>query len=209
MEPDPHTPQTPDPADEKLPSGTRANMATWIFAVVAIVLFLSGGGYWLAGRPNPSEIEILIPTPATPGPVVAHIDGEVRAPGVYVLEPGARVEDGIEAAGGITARADPGGLNLAALLKDGQRITIPALNTGGESLAGPSDEPGQTLSGPVDLNSADLSELETLPGIGEVKAQAIIDWRNQNGLFSSADDLLDVSGIGAVTVEKLRSLVAP
>ncbi len=184
-------------------------MATWLIAGVGIALFLAGGGYWLASRPNPSEIEIFISTPEPPGPVVAHIDGEVRSPGVYTLEPGARVEDGIAAAGGVTERADLRSLNRAALLQDGQRISIPAIGAGGESAAGPAGATEQTSVLPVDLNTAGLIVLQTLPGIGQVKAQAIIDWRDQNGLFTSVDDLLAVTGIGPVTVEAIRPLVVP
>ena len=199
----------PDPTGEPPQIGSRANMATWLIAGVGIALFLAGGGYWLASRPNPSDIEIFISTPEPAGPVVAHIDGEVRSPGVYTLEPGARVEDGIVAAGGVTEKADLRSLNRAALLQDGQRISIPAIESGNESTAGPEGTTEQTNTGPVDLNTADLAALQTLPGIGEVKAQAIIDWRDQNGLFTSVDDLLSVAGIGPVTVEALRPLVVP
>ena len=184
-------------------------MATWLIAGVSIALFLAGGGYWLASRPNPSEIEIFISTPEPAGPVVAHIDGEVRSPGVYTLEAGARVEDGIAAAGGVTERADLRSLNRAALLLDGQRIGIPAIQSRDESAADAEATTEQTKIGPVDLNTADLIVLQTLPGIGEVKAQAIIDWRDRNGLFTSVDDLLSVAGIGPVTVEALRPLVVP
>lgn len=200
---------SPGPAGEPAPAGSRANMATWLIAGIGIALFLAGGGYWLASRPNPSDIEIFIPPTEPPGPVVAHIDGEVRAPGVYALEPGARVEDGIAAAGGVTERADVRSLNRAALLQDGQRIIIPAIDAGGKGTAGPAEAAEQTKVGPVDLNTAGLLALQTLPGIGEVKAQAIIDWRDQNGLFTSADDLLAVTGIGPVTVEAIRPLVVP
>ncbi len=203
---------TPDPAGERPQNGSRASMATWLIAGVGIALFLAGGGYWLASRPNPSDIEIFIPTQEPAGPVVAHIDGEVRAPGVYALEPGARVEDGIAAAGGVTERADLRSLNRAALLQDGQRISIPAIGTGesgGESPAGPAGATEQTSVLPVDLNTAALAALQTLPGIGPVKAQAIIDWRDRNGLFTSVDDLLAVTGIGPVTVEAIRPLVVP
>lgn len=140
---------------------------------------------------------------------MVHIDGEVRAPGVYALEPDARVDDGIAAAGGVTERADLRSLNRAALLQDGQRISIPAIETAGGGAAAPEATTGQTSPFPLDLNTADLAALQTLPGIGEVKAQAIIDWRDQNGLFTSVDDLLSVTGIGPVTVEALRPLVGP
>ncbi|MCH7734704.1 MAG: ComEA family DNA-binding protein [Chloroflexi bacterium] len=200
---------TPVPTGNPPPTGSRANMATWLIAGVSIALFLAGGGYWLASRPNPSEIEIFISTPEPAGPVVAHIDGEVRSPGVYTLVAGARVEDGIAAAGGVTERADLRSLNRAALLLDGQRISIPAIQSRDESAADAEATTEQTRVGPVDLNTADLIVLQTLPGIGEVKAQAIIDWRDRNGLFTSVDDLLSVAGIGPVTVEALRPLVVP
>lgn len=209
MEPSSDTPDTQNLPGARPLAGSRANMATWLIAGVGIALFLAGGGYWLASRPNPSEIEILLPTPEPPGPVVVHIDGEVRALDVYALEPDARVDDGIAAAGGITERADLRSLNRAALLQDGQRIRIPAIETAGGGAAAPEATTEQTSPFPLDLNTADLAALQTLPGIGAVKAQAIIDWRDQNGLFTSVDDLLSMTGIGPVTVEALRPLVGP
>ena len=205
----------PDMRDDPPPRGSRANFSTWFFVALAIALLLAGGAYWLASRPNSGEIEIVVSTPEPAGPVVAQIDGEVRNPGVYTLAPGARVEDGIAAAGGVTERADLDNLNRAALLGDGQRIVIPARSSAGaaesgDSSGGPDEATENAPTGaPVDLNTAGPALLQTLPGIGEVRAQAIIDWRDTNGLFTSVDDLLSISGIGPVIVEDLRALVIP
>ena len=205
----------PEISDDPPPRGSRANFSTWLFVALAIALLLAGGAYWLASRPNSGEIEIVVSTPEPAGPVVAQIDGEVRNPGVYTLAAGARVEDGIAAAGGVTERADLDNLNRAALLGDGQRIVVPARSSagaadGGDSSGGPDAAAViAPIAGPVDLNTAGPALLQTLPGIGEVRAQAIIDWRDTNGLFTSVDDLLSISGIGPVIVEDLRPLVIP
>ncbi|MBX3195086.1 MAG: ComEA family DNA-binding protein [Microbacteriaceae bacterium] len=140
--------------------------------------------------------------PTTPGPaeIYVHVLGQVEAPGLYVLRAGDRAVDAVAAAGGFTADADPAGVNLARQISDGEQLVIPAV---GEATA-----PSATTSdGRVNLNTADAAALETLPRIGPAMAQRILDWRERNGRFASVEDLLDVAGIGAATLDQLRDLV--
>lgn len=133
--------------------------------------------------------------------IYVHILGQVTNPGLYALRDGDRAVDIVAAAGGFTPTADPASLNLARLLTDGEQIVVPAV---GET---PPVAGAVSTTGLVNLNTADATALETLPRIGPAMAQRILDWRGKNGRFSSVDDLLDVPGIGAATLEGFRDLV--
>ena len=141
-----------------------------------------------------------------PPVVVVQAAGAVQQPGLYRLAPGSRVDDLVHAAGGLAPDADPDRVNLAALLTDGEKVYIPRL---GEAI--PTDAGGSAASSgaaqPIDLNTASIAELDTLPGVGPATAQAIIDYRTQHGRFQSVDDLLNVRGIGTTKLEELRRLV--
>jgi competence protein ComEA len=136
------------------------------------------------------------------GELYVHVLGEVAHPGLYVLEPDARVVDALAAAGGTSDDADLQAVNLARLLSDGEQLVVPVAGTVPED--GGSAPVGDGL---IDLNNADQAELETLPRIGPAIAQRIIDWRETNGRFGSVDDLLAVPGIGEKLLAGLRDLV--
>lgn len=138
----------------------------------------------------------------TGGELYVHVLGEVARPGLYVLEPDARVVDAIAAAGGTLDDADLQAVNLARPLSDGEQLIVPAVG------AAPEGGEGTPVGdGLVDLNNADQAALETLPRIGPALAQRIIDWRETNGRFASVDDLLAVPGIGEKLLAGLRDLV--
>jgi competence protein ComEA len=146
------------------------------------------------------------------GIVLVHVVGQVRHPGVVRLPAGARVEQALEAAGGATSKADLVRVNLPRPVVDGEQIVVPKPGeamTGAAGVAGGPLGQGSTTSppAPVDLNTAGLAELDTLPGVGPVLAQRILDWRAQNGSFSTVDELGEVSGIGEKVLENLRPLV--
>lgn len=151
----------------------------------------------------------------TPVLILVHVAGEVRAPGVVRLDPGARVLDVVEAAGGLTGRADTDRLNLARLVTDGERVWVPAPGEEVPDLVEPVAAGPVTTSAPtggaarspvtmVNLNTADQAALEELPGVGPVTAGHILTWRSEHGRFTSVEELLEVSGIGERTLEQLR-----
>ena len=147
------------------------------------------------------------------GVVVVHVVGRVRHPGVRQLPIGSRVADAVEAAGGATGKADVSALNLARVLVDGEQVRVPAV---GDPVApvtssGPAGAGGAGAGGsagaPVPLNTADVAALDTLPGVGPVLAQRILDWRTAHGRFTSIDELGEVSGIGEKLLAQLSPLV--
>jgi competence protein ComEA len=140
--------------------------------------------------------------------LVVHVVGAVRRPGLYRLPSGSRVNDAVERAGGATHRANLAGINLAAPVADGLQVVVPN-KTPGAGSAPAAGAGGGTTSGPLDLNSATLEELETLPGVGPVTAQKILDYRTQHGAFTSVDELDAVPGIGPSHMAQLKGLVAP
>lgn len=142
--------------------------------------------------------------------IVVHVSGAVMAPGLVEIESGGRVNDAVNAAGGLSAEADPSAINLAALVTDGTHVHIPAAGELGrvESSGGESGEAPGEGSATVNINIASQSELETIPGVGPVTAQAIIEWREAHGPFTSVDQLIEISGIGERTLERIRPHVS-
>lgn len=137
------------------------------------------------------------------------MEGKVRQPGIVELPSGSRVVDAIRAAGGATRRRQLRTVNLARPLVDGEQILVGVATraTGpplGASTPGTADSPSPPR---VDLNTATQDQLEELPQVGPVTAQAIIAWRTENGRFTSVDELLDVTGIGDKTLAQLRPYV--
>ena len=137
--------------------------------------------------------------------VVVHVAGAVREPGVYRLPAGSRVTDAVERAGGATRPAGVEGINLAAVLADGQQVVVPGRTAGSATATAT----GTAADGPISLGTATLEELDTIEGIGPVTAQNILDFREQNGGVSSVDDLDQISGIGPATMEALRGRLQP
>lgn len=166
-----------------------------------------------AGGSPRVEVRVAAPPPAPP--VVVHVAGAVRRPGVYVMPDGSRTGDAVRRAGGPTRRGDPGALNLAAPLTDGQQVLVPdrAARAGGTGGAGA--RPGGSAAapavaaGPVSLSRATPEQLEALDGIGPALAARIVEWRDRNGPFATVDDLLEVPGIGEARLEALRDEVVP
>ncbi len=146
--------------------------------------------------------------------VVVDIVGKVRTPGVRRLPAGSRVADALRAAGGVREGTDTTGLNRARVLTDGEQIAVgklPAAVPAPAAASAQGGTPGGAAgpAGPISLNSATAAQLDTLPGVGPVLAQHILDYRSQHGGFTSIDDLRHVTGIGARRFADLRPLVQP
>lgn len=154
------------------------------------------------------------PVTSAPGPagptLTVYVVGAVARPGVVDLPAGARVGDAVNAAGGATPDADLRRINLAAKVADGQQIDVPrpgevpVVADGGGTVAAAD---GSGAAAPVDLNTATVAQLDTLPGIGPSTAAAIVEYRSRNGHFASVDELDEVRGIGPARLEQLRELV--
>ena len=134
--------------------------------------------------------------------ILVDIKGEINEPGVYELNLGARVNDVIKLAAGFTDKADETAINLAQKVQDEMIIIVPSEDD--EFIGINHQQSGSNQSEKVRINYATQEEIETLPGIGPSKAQAIIQYREENGLFQAIEDLLDISGIGEKTLENMR-----
>ncbi|MGX1791987.1 helix-hairpin-helix domain-containing protein [Microbacterium sp. NPDC055312] len=139
-----------------------------------------------------------------------HVLGEVVTPGLYIVDPDARLVDALAAAGGTLESADLQAVNLARPLSDGEQIVVPKIGAEpppGAAEGGGGGGSGAQTDGVVNLNTADQTALETLPRIGPALAQRIIEWRDENGRFRSVDDLLAVPGIGEKLLAGVREKV--
>jgi len=191
------------------PARVAATAAAIALVAVAAFMLLRPAG---ASPPVEDSLPRAEPSSATAPPVttaeiVVQAAGAVVHPGVYRVPSTARVNDLVQLAGGFTADADPDRVALAAPMTDGERVYVPRVGETPPPVAGDGDTAPGAPAGKVDLNRASLAELETLPGIGPVLAQAIIDYRSAHRGFRSVDELADVRGIGPARMEQLRPLV--
>jgi len=173
-----------------------------------IIAIASGVIALITYRPAPTVITIIPPAPtATPGPLHIYVTGAVNNPErVYSLPPGSLVRDAINAAGGVTADADLGQINLARTLKDGEQIAVPSRNDNPAKID-PAGTSKPAFTGPVHINRASAEELQSLPGVGPAMAQKIIDYRTKNGRFRGMADLDNVPGIGPVKLTEWEGKV--
>jgi competence protein ComEA len=187
------------------------------YVVVLLALLVVGARLVVGGdeveRVEANSTQRVVEAEAAPArELVVHVVGAVQHPGLYRLREGSRVDDAIRLAGGARPKAELALVNLAAPVADGQQVLVPARGapaavasaSGG---AAPAGTAGATAGGTVHLNSATLEQLDTLPGIGPVTAQQILDYRTANGAFSSVDELDAVPGIGPARLEQLKPLV--
>ena len=200
---------------------------THIVLGVLIVLAVAGGvvmTVWPSASAAEIQVVEIVPTAApTSAPlpsetqVGVYLSGAVINPGVYIVNGGSRLANVLLLAGGATTEADLTAVNLAAVVHDEDHWHIPSRGeaappAGGltGTTASAANEKAAAMadgSSKVNLNSADMELLKTLPGIGDVRARAIVSYREANGHFGSVDGLLDVNGIGAGIVENIRDLV--
>lgn len=152
--------------------------------------------------------------------IVVHVTGSVKSPGIVKLKDGSRIEDAIEAAGGLTENADISKVNLAYVLEDGIKIKIPSsseedigdgdvlIDGSGENVVEKDDSQSTNQNGKgININKADETELQTLPGIGASLASRIVEYRKQNGKFANIEDIKNVSGIGDSKFSNIKDLI--
>lgn len=196
-------------------------------------LALAVTGVLLVAARRPAGQPVTLAEAPTPAPVRVYVLGAVATPGVYPLARGSIVEDALKAAGGALPNADLRGLNLAQVLQDGDRVDVPEIPATATPLpptvtVGPgtpsptpppttaaTETPVPSRSGPslpvagakININTATLAELDTLPRIGPAIAQRIIDYRTANGPFRRIEDIQNVRGIGPATFEQIKDLI--
>lgn len=212
---------TADP-DAPAASTGRRPVVLAVLLTSLVWLMLAGSAALLWRRPQPVAFAIQPPpataTPAptpTPAPIQVDVAGAVQRPGVYDLPAGARVGDALAAAGGLAPDADGQALSLARPLQDGEKLVAPTVQPA-SAIASAAPEPAVAVrggdielagAGLLDINTASAQELEALPAIGPVTAQAIVDYRAANGPFRSVDDIVKVKGIGPATLDKIKPLI--
>ena len=183
-------------------------------ALVSLVVLLGVVVLVSSARPAPEVAPPPLPPPlpaetatsaSAPPELVVSVVGEVQRPGLVRVPDGARVADALAAAGGSLPDTDLTSLNLARRLTDGEQLYV-AVPVPPEVEQSAASAPAGT-GGKLDLNRATESELDELPGVGEVTAQRIVQWRDQHGGFDSVDQLGEVGGIGDVRLSRLRELV--
>ena len=177
----------------------------WLPAVPAVVVAIVVGV--IVGMPERAPDPLFgLGTAETPevttASITVHISGEVIRPGLVTLDERSRLADAVMAAGGATFRADLSGVNLAQRVADGDHLVIPAVGASGTE-----DQSSRLTDGRIAVNRATADELQALPGVGPVLAERIVAHRDANGRFETAEDLLDVSGIGERTLATLRDLI--
>jgi competence protein ComEA len=199
----------------RMPSISRSRALAYVVVLLAVLVL--AGRFALgsvqtrsAARPEPAVSAMQLQAEEPPArEVLVHVVGAVARPGLYRLPEGSRVDDALTEAGGPRPRAALELLNLAAPVADGQQVVVPAKGDAAAA-GGSAGTPGSALGVPqgnVHLNSASLEELDTLPGVGPVTAQRILDYRAENGAFRSVEELDAVSGIGPARLEQLLPLV--
>jgi len=181
-----------------------------LIGIFLVILILIGTGIliWDIRKRPQEEIEISSNSPEN-GEIVVDVEGAIKKPGIYRLPCGSIVEDVLKKCGGLTKEADlvkiARDMNRAERLRDGQKLYFPFKGAVASSSSGSGS--GATTKGKININSAGLSQLDSLPGIGPAYAQRIIDWRVANGGFKSTEEIMEVSGIGEKTYEKIKDLI--
>lgn len=194
-----------------MPVGGRRRLAVVLVGLLVLAVLVAVGVAMSSGgeeHETPPVLPVAAESSASAADtsIVVSVVGQVARPGLVRLPEGARVADALQATGGVIPGVDLGALNLARRLADGEQIYVgvPA-PAGADPVSAATGEPG--VADKVDLNSATLAALDTLPGVGPVTAQRIMDWRTKHSRFDSVDQLREIDGIGPSRFAKLRDLV--
>lgn len=188
-----------------------------IVLIIAVLALGTGTGLFVGSRlikPTPNPLPQIVNdsssadiAPTVPVSINVYVTGAVLHAAVYALPEGSIVRDALAAAGGAANDADLIAVNLAARLEDGEQVTVPVKSPDGASTVVSPTSPTSNVHARISINHGTLADLDTLPGIGPAKAQAILDYRAQHGLFKRLEDLQNVKGIGTKTYEDLKSLI--
>ncbi|WP_261129558.1 ComEA family DNA-binding protein [Bacillus sp. Marseille-Q3570] len=191
--------------------------------LILLIILLVGGFFWMyqgvttgpdvSGIPStlgedeeegalPSQVNNQKTEARVENRLIVDVKGAVRSPGIFEMKSGQRVNDAVQLAGGFNEDADQNSINLAQILVDEMVIYVAAIGETAPPVASAEKEDGK-----IDINHAEASALETIPGIGPSKAGAIISYREENGGFASIDDLMNVPGIGQKTFEQLKEYI--
>lgn len=202
------------PAETGRAKAVVAMAALGVVAALGVARVGAASTFEVDRSSEPAQTQAPAPSSAAApaATFVVHVDGAVAHPGVYTLSGSSvRVADAVSAAGGLAEDAATDGVNLAALVVDGSKVHIPHAADASQAVsaasAGSPSVDGAASPGLVNINTADASALDSLPGVGASTASAIIEDRERNGPFTSVEDLMRVSGIGEKKFEKLRELV--
>ena len=199
-----------------MPAMTGRHRALLFLGYGLLIALVVTGALLVVAR-RPPGVPVQLQAPPTPQPLRVDVTGAVASPGVYELPPDSIVQDALAAAGGATAQADLSLLNLAKRLQDGDQVVVPAL----APTAAPNSAPptasagaGSAVGTPapaggnrININTATLEQLETLPHIGPALAQRIVDYRTAHGAFRAIEDVMQVSGIGPATFGAIKDLI--
>lgn len=188
------------------------------YVLVGILVgFILAGAIFIVTRLPAGKPIALEPSP-TQIPIEVNVVGGVAHPGVYTLPEGSRVRDAVDAAGGLLANTDTASINLAAKLDDGQQVQIPG-GVAGSLTSQPGGLPFSVIQTPgppvaptlpvgrININTATLAQLDSLPSIGPATAQNIITYRTQHGAFARIQDIMNVPGIGPATFDAISGLI--
>lgn len=188
-----------------------------LILIVAVLAVGTGAGLFFGSRLAASRVQPLPQvitdpsstdiSPTVPVSINVYVTGAVVHAGVYALPENSIVQDALNAAGGPTSKADLVAVNLAARLDDGEQVTVPTVSADGSTATTSPVSTGSNAHVRISINHATIAELDTLPGIGPTKAQAIVDYRTAHGPFKRLEDIQNVKGIGPKTYEDLKPLI--
>jgi competence protein ComEA len=176
----------------------------WLAAFIVVGILLGVGVLILVTRPPRGNPITLLPAP-TPAPITVYVSGKVNREGLYSLPVGSRLNDAMQAAGGFAEDANSSRLNLAEILVDGEQIDVPEVIS--PAATGNISKLVDPLSFLVDITTAGLEQLDTLPNIGPITAQDILNYRNTHGQFGKIEDIMDVPGIGQAKFDAMKDLI--
>lgn len=184
-----------------------------MLVLLAVVALAAGGAFYAGVRGQEEAVTLdagatsAREAQAEQSEIVVYVAGAVNHPGIVRLAEGARAKDAVDACGGFLPTADTNGVNLAQKLKDGMQVTVPERMTAAAADGAQTRTAKPLPEGMVNINTADIKELDKLPGVGPATAKRIIEYRTENGDFQSPEEIKRVKGIGDAKYEKMKDKI--